>query len=784
MNWYEQKPIKNWKKIVFRIFLAIAIFFVVVIVFISPISKYLIQKYDTKYLGREVTMDWAFVNPFTGYIHLSNLTIYELEKDTVFFETNGLSIDISMFKLLSKTYEISSLKLNKPNGKIIRQDSLFNFNDLIQRFSDNDTIETKQPKEPIHFNILNCEIVDGEFYFTEPNTPINYSFLKVNFKTDGKYWDSDTINGNLTLQSGIGSGDLKADFLVNLKTLDYKFGAVVTNFNLGVMNQYLKALASYGSISGFINADIKAKGNLNSKQEINGNGRIELSNYHFGKDSLNDYVSFKKLTLAILQLAPASKKYSFDTVKIEEPYFKYEKYDHLDNFQNMFGKNGSKIQEIKDDPEKYNLIVTVSQYIQTLFKNFFSSDYKINSFAVVDANFIFNDFSVNEKFSASLNPLNIKSDSIDNKQKLVNFNLKSEIKPYGVLSVSFSIDPRTNKDFDLHYKLQKIPAALFNPYIISTTSFPLDRGKIELFGNWQVRNDRIQSDNHLIIIDPRIARKIKKKDARWLPVPLIMFFVREQANVIDYEIPITGNLKDVNFHFKDPIIDAIENFFVKPPTTPYRYEVKYLESEIEKSQLLVWATKQVVLDRQQVNFLNKISSFLKNNPDAKILVHPITYADKEKEYILFYEAKKKYYISCKPKNQKNITEEDSIAIERMSSKDLLFIKYLNNVITDSMLFTVQEKCYRLVGADLVNKEFNKLKRIRVKTFLDFFKENGTDNQITIMKDENTIPFNGFSYFKISYKEDIPESLLKAYQQLNDYDSESPRDKYKAFRKKH
>lgn len=66
---------------------------ILVIVFISPITKYLIEKYDEQYTGREITMDWAYVNPFTGYLYFNDLRIYERESDSIFFSTKGMSLN-------------------------------------------------------------------------------------------------------------------------------------------------------------------------------------------------------------------------------------------------------------------------------------------------------------------------------------------------------------------------------------------------------------------------------------------------------------------------------------------------------------------------------------------------------------------------------------------------------------------------------------------------------------------------------------------------------------------
>src|SRR5690554_3490843 len=102
------------KKTGLIIICTIAIVVIGVISFISPITKYLIQKYDEKLTGRKITIDWAYTNPFTGYVHLSNLKIYELNSDTIFFSSEGVSADFSMHKLFTQTYEINNITLTQP----------------------------------------------------------------------------------------------------------------------------------------------------------------------------------------------------------------------------------------------------------------------------------------------------------------------------------------------------------------------------------------------------------------------------------------------------------------------------------------------------------------------------------------------------------------------------------------------------------------------------------------------------------------------------------------------
>ena len=74
--------------------------FLLAIIFISPITKYLIEKYDEQITGRRITLDWAYVNPFTGYFYLHNLKIYEYKSDSIFISISGLNANIALLQLL------------------------------------------------------------------------------------------------------------------------------------------------------------------------------------------------------------------------------------------------------------------------------------------------------------------------------------------------------------------------------------------------------------------------------------------------------------------------------------------------------------------------------------------------------------------------------------------------------------------------------------------------------------------------------------------------------------
>src|SRR5580692_1218906 len=102
------KSAKSRLKKIFLITAGIILLIVVVVILcISPITKYLVEKYSVKYTGRQIKMDWAYVNPFTGHIYLSNLKIYEslpadlserANGDSIFLSMDGISVNFNLHK--------------------------------------------------------------------------------------------------------------------------------------------------------------------------------------------------------------------------------------------------------------------------------------------------------------------------------------------------------------------------------------------------------------------------------------------------------------------------------------------------------------------------------------------------------------------------------------------------------------------------------------------------------------------------------------------------------------
>ena len=769
---------RKFKKIFKVIVLSVLIFFVVIIVFISPIAKWLIQKYGEKYTGRKITMSWAYVNPFTGYVHLENLKIHEYKSDSLFLDTKGLSVNFSLSKFLHHDFEISSLTLDHPVIKVIKNGATFNFDDVIEKFSSTDTTKKKQAKpSSTKVNLLNLKVIDAEIHYTDKKIPFDYFIRQANFETRGKHWDEDTMAFSYSFLSGPTPGGFKGEFHMNFKTSDYLIKARIVELDLKPLEQYVRDLVNYGTIQANLDADLVAKGNFHSAEDIQATGRVTLDHFHFGKTDKEDYMAFDKLNIVIHELSPLYKLYLLDDVSLTRPYVRYEVYDHGSNLETMFAKKGTTTSGSSGGGGKLNILVTIGRYIRSLSNDFFRSDYKVDNLAIQQGELRYNDYSLAEEFSTGLSGLNITADSINKHHSRANVFLRSALRPYGDLSIDLSIDPRDSSNFDLDYHIWNVPVSMFNPYTITYTSYPLDRGSLAFNGASHVRKGSIASVNHLLITDPRPTKRIRGKDKKWIPLPLIFAFIRERGDVIDYQIPITGDLKSPKFHFHDVVMHTLANIFVKPATTPYRFEVKNTEQTIEKLLMVKWPLMGSTLLSSQEKFLTHIAEFLQKNKNARMTIQPFEYTAKEKEYLTFFEAKKKYFLSTQQTDAGSFSAKDSLAVNTMSVRDKGFMNYLGRKVRDTLLFTLQERCERLAGENLLDQQLHQLEKSRNEVFGNFFRQKQVIDHLKILPKKTTIPFDGFSYYQIMYAGTMPADLTAAYQKMNGLNEETPRKKY-------
>jgi hypothetical protein len=758
---------KKAVKIILWFFGILALLLIIIAAITPPVAKRLVEKHDVEYTGREITVGNIILNPFTVAISLNDLVMFEQESDTVFMSAERVRVRVSLLKLLRGVYEIRSVKVASPEIRVVRDDSLFNFTDLVEKFTPEDTTA-----EELKLNVRNISLKDGTINYYERKMPVEIGITDINFYSEGMFWDVDTMTGEFSLVSG--NGKVSGDFMFHQDSLDYRMSMLVENLDAAMFEPYLNEMTGGANLEALISLDIESSGNFNRPLDGSASGKLEVKDVHFGPRSDYDYLTLERFLVSFSEIDMEKNRFYFDSILIDKPAVLYAMYDTLDNFRRMFSSWLAKEvgEEVEEEVDSISFLVKMQ-----------GADYNVKNFALEDGRIEFNDYSLAGKFSMIIVPFNIKADSIDKDKRRVKVSLDGGIVPEGKIRAYLSMDPENEKNFALEYEFRNIPAPLFNPYIITHSSYQLDRGTVEMHGTWNVVDSKINSLNHFLVVDPRSSGKVDSKDTDWIPLPLILSITREQGGAIDYQIPVKGDLEDPTFKLSDVISDILKNILVKPPATPYRLQVRNVEETIEKTLSVKWKMRRARVEDGQDEFLEKIAEFLEDNPGASLVVQPISHAEKEKENLLLFEAKKKYFIETGKIEGPKLKNKDSMEVDNMSIRDKDFIRYLDKSLKNSELLTLQEKCARFIGWDLVNKRYEELLKMRRNAFLDYFKDNETDKQVEVLEVKNQIPVNWFSYYKIDYKGEIPGELKEAFDKLYEANTEPPRREYSRLRRR-
>jgi hypothetical protein len=106
--------LKKFLKILGWILVVIVTLILVVIIFLGPIVKYIIERKGETWTGRVILVDKLRVNILNGKVNAYGLKVFEPDKKTVFVGFKHLMVDLDEWKILNSVYRVEHLFLKIP----------------------------------------------------------------------------------------------------------------------------------------------------------------------------------------------------------------------------------------------------------------------------------------------------------------------------------------------------------------------------------------------------------------------------------------------------------------------------------------------------------------------------------------------------------------------------------------------------------------------------------------------------------------------------------------------
>lgn len=184
----------------------------------------------------------------------------------------------------------------------------------------------------------------------------------------------------------------------------------------------------------------------------------------------------------------------------------------------------------------------------------------------------FTDRDLPFEFNANVQDLNANIDNISNTtSELTQASLEGRVGEFGLMQLDTELDPFNFVDaanIDLRFSNIDLPEA--TPYVIKFAGREVDAGTVDLRLNYTLENQSLNANNQMTLNSLELGEEIDYPDAMDLPLDLALALLKDSNGVIEFEVPVSGEINDPEFDLGPAIRRAITNILTNIVAAPFR----------------------------------------------------------------------------------------------------------------------------------------------------------------------------------------------------------------------
>ncbi|WP_198304451.1 DUF748 domain-containing protein [Arcobacter vandammei] len=608
-------------------------------------------------------------------INLENLSVINgdvkigsvnLIKDGVSFKENSLNLDINSKKLETsmKNLEISKnisfsenilklqdlnfvdninkLKIKSPtlllstNGFLIDDKNGINFKNIALK---NQNLNFIDSINSLKIDVSNIDLNSNNFLFDSKN---NLNLKAINLKNTKLHFE------DLKNQISLNAKD------INLASKDFLI-TKDSNITLGSLKLTKPTVDLF---------DVKNDLKIDAK-----NISLDINNFKLNKNNIS--LASVKLIQPNLNILNSQTNISVKNIDLslkklisKDNFFRIEKTDLVNpHISILLPKN----ETIKVEDSKENNSLTQNE--TTIIKENESQNEKkfrlnLGPVDIKNLTLDFEDKNLAIPFKTTISKLNGQISEIKNKDESTSkLEIKGVVDEYGVAKITGIVNPNSLKILtDINMKFQNIAMKNFTPYTAKFVGRAIKDGKLELDLNYNISDSNLKAKNSIIIKKLELGEKIDSPDAMSLPLDLAITLLEDSSNVIDINLPISGNVDDPQFSVASIVWKAFVNLITKAITSPFSLIGSLFNFSEDEIKSVNFDLKESEITPIQKETLDKIALILSKKEEIAIKLTPSFNEKEEKEKFAIQRAEniKEYLIKEKNINQKQIIIDNNL----------------------------------------------------------------------------------------------------------------------------
>ncbi|MBO7366991.1 MAG: DUF748 domain-containing protein, partial [Paludibacteraceae bacterium] len=265
---------------------------------------------------------------------------------------------------------------------------------------------------------------------------------------------------------------------------------------------------------------------------------------------------------------------------------------------------------------------------------------------VANLEFTYSDVTLPEPFEFKVHNVFGSIDGYDSRRRNT-ARLNAHLQNKGNLKVIWDgrLSDMKNQKFSIG--VANLPLETFTPYTLEYTGYPLKGGTITLDDRTNIENNRINSQNHILIYHPEAGEKDASVHPEFrVPLKTCLYLLTDMNNKISVNLPVTGNLDDPKFSYRKFVVKAVFNVLLKALASPITAIANAANGGkgTDISDMLI-EVNQFELTANQYEQLDAVAEVLNTKPELKIkLVQDINYPKAYETFCLFA-LKRDYLVS-------------------------------------------------------------------------------------------------------------------------------------------
>jgi len=704
--------IPRWLKF---LLIGLVVFVAITFLVLPPIAKSYLQKHSKEWLGRSISMDAVKFNVFNGSVSLKGFKLYEKDDTSVFVSFESLYINSALLKCLYGSFELTEITLDKPFISVIQQGDTFNYTDLEKRFisADPASAGAESEEEPVKFWFRNISMGEGVISYRNLDVKSDIRMENVTIQTPLFAWDDPRLHYDFRLELNHG-GKIAGIFDMNIESLAYTTKYDLDSLNLDILLPYVKDYMRVGSFKGLLTSHQFISGNFKNPAALATKGEIRLNDFALTDPEQGDLVTAGELKVILDTLNVEAEIYDLKYMSLTRPFLKFELFEEGNNFTKLLNAydtdSGMSSDSLSAAVAYGNIFALMAVYIQDLSETYAISNYKADSIVLRQGKFIFNDYTLHNKFNYVLEDLVVKAESVSSASENIVFKASSILNTSGRMEGDISVNPNGFRDMDIRYTINELKVSDFNPYSNYYVAHPFTNGVCYYTSTSSVKDRYLKSNHKLEIRNIEVGKKEKNSTAYNLPIRFVVALLRDKNGNVNLELPIEGNLDDPKYKIGKVVWQVLKNLISKAAAAPGKLLAK--KSGIDEKLLegINWQPLQVDLDDTQKKSLDAMAGSLSATPEMKLDLVKVYNFHKELDELALRESKKKFlFFHRRISSEEDESEEGDKAVDALHHQDSLFMAWVEeHSQTQNSLLSIFDKSKRLVGNERLQNKLNQL----------------------------------------------------------------------------